>query len=117
MSHKKMLQCLEDNRGAVLMANAQQPTCSTHHLDIKHFASILDWVQWDLLTLHTISTHDKGADIFSKPLGKQLFHLHCDTIMGRRIPAYAFSLLHEQVTFHDLPDVPSSDHHVSIWFP
>ena len=27
-----------DNNGALLMANAQQPTRQTHHMDIKHFA-------------------------------------------------------------------------------
>ena len=98
------------------MANSHQPTCSTHHLDIKHFA-ILDWVQHDLLTLHNISTHDNGADAFSKPLSMQLFHQYCYTIIGWHIPQYASSLLHDQVTFHDLPAVaPSSDHggcHVS----
>jgi len=61
--------------------NTQQPTCNTHHLDIKHFV-LLDWVQCDLLALHTISTHDNGPNTFTKPLGKQLFHWHCDTIMG-----------------------------------
>ena len=36
----------EDNAGALLMANAQQPTRRTRHMDIKHF-SLLDWVERD----------------------------------------------------------------------
>jgi len=40
----------EDNSGALLMANAQQPTRQTCHMDIKHFA-LLDWVEQDLLQL------------------------------------------------------------------
>jgi hypothetical protein len=68
----------EDNNGALLMANSQQPTKRTRHIYIKHFA-ILDWVEQDLLILHTISTHDNTADAMTKPLTKTLFHHHYDT--------------------------------------
>jgi len=34
----------EDNNGALLMANAGQPTKRTSHIDIHHFA-LLDWVE------------------------------------------------------------------------
>jgi hypothetical protein len=62
----------EDNNGALLMANAQQPTKRTRHINIKHFA-ILDWVEMDMLLLHDISMHDNTADAMTKPLMKQLF--------------------------------------------
>lgn len=75
----------EDNNGALMMANAQQPTKRTRHLDIKYFA-LLDWVERDLLILHSISTHDNLADALTKPLAKQLFYRHTDTLMGRRVP-------------------------------
>jgi hypothetical protein len=78
----------EDNTGALLMANAQQPTRRTHHIEIKHFA-LLDWVEQDLLTLQSISTHDNAADAMTKTLPKQLFYRHMDTYMGLRIPEYA----------------------------
>jgi hypothetical protein len=42
-----------DNTAALLMANAGQPTCRTCHMDIKHF-SLVDWVERDLLILHSI---------------------------------------------------------------
>jgi hypothetical protein len=77
----------EDKKGALLMANAQQPTQRTHHMDIKHFA-ILEWVEWDLLVLKTISTSGNAADGFTKSLTKQLFYHHFDTYMGRRVPSY-----------------------------
>jgi hypothetical protein len=63
----------EDNNGALLMANAQQPTKRTQHIDIKHFA-LLDWVEGDLVILHAISTHDNAADAMTKTLTKPLFH-------------------------------------------
>ena len=73
----------EDNQGALKMAQAQQPTRRTRHLDIKHFA-LLDWVQRDLITLHSIATNDNCADTFTKALPAQLHRRHYDTIMGKR---------------------------------
>jgi hypothetical protein len=75
----------EDNHGALLMANAQQPTRRTRHMDIKTFA-LLDWVEQDLLILHDIKTNDNAADTLTKSLSKQLFYRHTDSIMGRRVP-------------------------------
>jgi hypothetical protein len=62
----------EGNNGALLMVNAQQPACRTRHMDIKKFA-ILNWVEQDLLVLHSISTNNNAADNLTKSLGKQLF--------------------------------------------
>ena len=77
----------EDNNGALLMANAQQPTRRTRHMDIKKFA-LLDWVEQDLMILQRINTAENAADAMTKPLGRQLFYRHADTIMGRRVPQY-----------------------------
>jgi hypothetical protein len=77
----------EDNCGALLMVEAQQPTKNSRHIDIKHYA-ILDWVERDLITLHGITTHDNASDAMTKPLPKQLFYRHFDTYMGRRAPQY-----------------------------
>jgi len=77
----------EDNTGALMMANAQQPTRRTRHMDIKHFA-LLDWVEQDMLVLETIPTTDNVADAMTKTLGKNLFYRHYDTYMGLRIPTY-----------------------------
>jgi hypothetical protein len=76
----------EDNNGALLMVNAQQPTCRTRPMDIKKFA-ILDRVEQDLVVLHSISTNDNATENLTKSLGKQLFCRRTDTIMGRRAPA------------------------------
>jgi len=75
----------EDNNGALMMANAQQPTRRTRHMDIKKFA-LLSWVEQDLITLHRVNTSDNTADGMTKALAKQLFYRHSDTMMGRRIP-------------------------------
>jgi hypothetical protein len=77
----------KDNEGALLMANAQQPTCRTRHMDIKHFA-LLDWVERDLLILEAVSTHENAVDAMTKALPRQVFYHHLDTYMGRQIPNY-----------------------------
>jgi hypothetical protein len=63
----------EDNNGALLMTNAQQPTRRTRHMDVKTFA-ILEWVEQDLLLLENIRTSDNAADTMTKSLAKQLFY-------------------------------------------
>ena len=68
--------------------SATQPTRRTRHMDIKKFA-LLEWVEQDLMILKSIKTAENAADGLTKPLAKQLFHRHADTIMGRRVPAYA----------------------------
>jgi hypothetical protein len=77
----------EDNTGALIMANAQQPTKRMRHIEIKHFA-LLDWVEQDIITLKSISTHNNAADAMTKPLSKQLFYRHMNTYMGHRKPEY-----------------------------
>jgi len=77
----------EDNTGALMMANAQQPTRRTRHMDIKHFA-LLDWVEQDMLILENIPTSDNVADAMTKTLGRILFYRHYDTYMGLRKPTH-----------------------------
>ena len=70
-----------DNQGARMMANNQQPSRRTRHLDIKHFA-LHDWTERDLLVLCPVSTHDNNSDILTKSLGRQLFHQHRNHLLG-----------------------------------
>ena len=77
----------EDNQGALLMANAGQPTKRTRHMDTKFFA-IQHWVDTDLLTLQRIDTSDNESDTMTKNLVRTLFYRHQDYIMGRVIPEY-----------------------------
>ena len=78
----------EDNQGALLMANAQQPTKRTRHMDIKTFA-IQEWVEKDLLTLKRINTADNYSDVMTKCTGRTLFYRHMNYIHGKIRPSYA----------------------------
>ena len=77
----------EDNQGALLVAQAGQPTKSTKHVEIKHFA-LQDWVERDLLLLKSISTNDNSADAMTKATACKLFYCHNNHIMGKIIPSY-----------------------------
>jgi deoxyuridine 5'-triphosphate nucleotidohydrolase len=77
----------EDNQGALLMANAQQPTKRTRHMDIKHFV-IQDWVLLDLIRLERISTGDNYADVMTKATGRTIFYRHMNFILGKIPPKY-----------------------------
>ncbi len=81
----------EDNQGALLLANAQQPTKRTRHMDIKNFA-LQDWVKEDLIRLLRIATNDNYADVMTKATARTLFYRHMNYIMGKIIPSYVQGL-------------------------
>jgi hypothetical protein len=86
----------EDNTGALHMANAQQPTRRTRHMDTKDFA-LQDWVEHDNLELAQIGTALNISDAFTKALGRIKFYEQTNVMMGRRIP-------------HFVPNWVKSDH-------
>ena len=77
----------EDNQGALLMTNAQQPTKRTRHMDIKDFV-LQDWVLQDLIRLDRITTNDNYADVMTKATGRTLFYRHMNFILGKIPPKY-----------------------------
>jgi hypothetical protein len=96
----------EDNKGALMMANAQQPTKRTRHMDIKHFA-LLDWVEQDMLILETIPTTENVSDAMTKTLNRNLFYRHYDTYMGLRVPDYCNTKL-----THTPNDISHTSHRI-----
>jgi hypothetical protein len=78
----------EDNDACTAMANAQKPTPSTHHMDIKYF-SLSQWVERDLMLLERIDMSINLADHFTKSLQPALYHCHADFILGHIPPAYS----------------------------
>ena len=69
------------------MANSQQPTKRTRHMDIKAFA-LQDWVETDLLILKRINTVDNESDCLTKPTDRTLFYRHTEYIMDKVKPQY-----------------------------
>jgi hypothetical protein len=80
------------------MANAQQTSSRTHHIDIREFA-LVQWVEQDLLILEAIHFSDNCSDAMTKALAKQLFYRHNDTIMGRHIPAHLLVFLRQEPAY------------------
>jgi hypothetical protein len=71
----------KDNSGALEMARTPKMRPRTKHMNIKyhHFR---DAVEKGLVSIHAISSEDQCANIFTKPLGIELFEIHRFTIMG-----------------------------------
>jgi hypothetical protein len=71
----------EDNSGALEMAQTHKIRPRTKHMNIKyhHFREA---VQNGSVTTHPINTLDQFADIFTKPLGRELFEKLRNGIMG-----------------------------------
>jgi hypothetical protein len=71
----------EDNSGALEMAKTHKMRPITKHMNIKyhHFREA---VQNGQITIHAIDTLDQLADIFTKPLGVDLFEKLRKLIMG-----------------------------------
>jgi hypothetical protein len=96
----------EDNTGALHMANAQQPTRRTRHMDTKHFA-IQDWVAHDQIDVAPIATANNISDAFTKALGRIKFYEQNDVLMGRRIPPYVPQWIKNDHPQHHAPMVTS----------
>ena len=77
----------EDNQGSLLMAQAQQPTKRTRHIDIKHFV-LQDWCEQDLITIKRINTTDNSSDTMTKATARTTFYRHMEYIHGKIVPEY-----------------------------
>ena len=87
-----------DNNGALNMANQQQPTKGTRHMQLKYFA-IQEWVEADLVYMRRITAEHNYADAMTKNLGRTKHNYHFDYRMGCLRPSYA--IFDETVTGKD----------------
>jgi hypothetical protein len=78
----------EDNNGARLVTNAQEPTRRTRHVELKEFAA-LQWVEDEQIIFGNIGTATNMSDSLTKQTGRVKFCQHHDTSMGRLRPACA----------------------------
>ena len=76
-----------DNQGAIRMANSQQPTRRTRHVEMKHFV-ILQWTDDKFINFIDTKTDENYSDSLSKPTARTKFYEHTDIFMGRRRPTY-----------------------------
>ena len=67
------------------MANAEQPTRQTRHMETKTFAT-QQWIREENMSLKAIGTQNNTADHFSKAPGQMKFYEQTDLLMGRTKP-------------------------------
>ena len=76
-----------DNQGVIRMANAQQLTRRTRHVEMKH-SVILQWTDDKFINFIDIKIDKNYSDSLSKPTSKTRFYEHNDIFMGQQRPAY-----------------------------
>jgi hypothetical protein len=76
-----------ENDACIAMANAQNPTSCTRHMDIKYHV-LCEWVECNLLVLSRVDTSVNMSDHFTKQLGPTLFRHHIENVMGWIPPHY-----------------------------
>merc|ERR1712078_553680 len=73
------------------MANAQQPTRRTRHVEMKYFAC-LTWVEDGFINYEQVPTATNYADSLSKTTAATKFHQHMDVLTGRGRPQYSIEV-------------------------
>ena len=96
------------NQGARYLANAQQPTRNTRHIDIKQLV-ILQWTDQEQIIFSDIPTTYNISDLLSKQTGRIKFHEHRDIIMGHTPPTY--TVHHNGST----PRIPTNVRILAVW--
>ena len=66
-----------DNQGAIRMANAQQPTRRTRHVEMKHFI-ILQWTDNKFINFVNTNIDENYSDSLCNPTGRMEFYEHTD---------------------------------------
>jgi hypothetical protein len=68
-----------DNSGSICISEKNLNNQRTKHIDVRYH-HIRDWVQSKVVQIEKIGTIDNTADIFTKPLGVQLFQHHSTSL-------------------------------------
>jgi hypothetical protein len=68
-----------DNSGSICISEKNLNNQRTKHIDVRYH-HIRDWVQSKVVQIEKIGTLDNTADIFTKPLGVQLFQHHSTSL-------------------------------------
>ena len=76
-----------DNQGAPHVANTEQPTRRTRHMDAKAFA-MQQWTKEQHPVSESMTAKLNAADHFSKALRRIEFYKQTDVTMGRRKPKW-----------------------------
>ena len=72
---------VEDNQGAMKMANNRCSSKRTRHVDIKHHL-IHDTADEGKVRVTYVKTKDQHADVLTKPLDRRMFEKHVNALMN-----------------------------------
>ena len=85
MPSKKVdkIEVLEDNEGAIALAENPLSSCNSKHIDVRHhFLRAL--VEDGVLSIKHVSSEKQHADILTKALPRDLFQTHREFVLGQK---------------------------------
>ena len=74
---------MEDNQGAIKMANNKHSSRRTRPIDVKHHI-VRDAVEGGLVRIVYVRSEEQHADILTKALNTRTFELHAKALMNSR---------------------------------
>ena len=74
---------LEDNQGAIKMANNKHSSRKTRYIDVNH-PIVQDAVEKGLVRIVYVRSEEQHADILTKALDMRTFELHAKALMNLR---------------------------------
>ena len=72
---------MEDNQGAMKMANNKHSRRRTRHIDVKHHI-VRDAAEEGLVRIAYVRSEEQHADILTKALDMRTFELHVKALMN-----------------------------------
>ena len=75
------IEVLEDNEGAIALAENPLRSCNSKHIDIRHHF-LRSLTQDGVLAIRHVSSEKQHADILTKALPGELFQSHREFVLG-----------------------------------
>ena len=79
--HRKCLRVLEDNQGAIALAENPLSSSNSKHNDVRHHF-IRDLVEKKEGCIEHVDSEEQHADILTKALPRAIFVVHRDFLLG-----------------------------------
>ena len=74
---------MENNQGAIKMANNKHSSRRTRHIDVKHHI-VREAVEEGLVRIVYVRSEEQHADILTKALDMRIFQLHAKALTNLR---------------------------------
>ena len=79
----RKIEVLEDNEGAIALAENPLSSCRSKHIDVRHHF-LRNLTEEGVIEITHVPSEEQHADILTKALPRDLFEVHRDFALGSR---------------------------------